>query len=419
MTKPAFSKTLFAVVSALALICVPKPALARHTGESHKGGSSHGGSSHGGGGSHGGGHSSSKGGGHSYGGSRGNSRVSSAHVGGGPKNRVQISGGSYAKSGGFSPRPSSNFARNSNLGGGSFGSSATSRNFGRFGASQPGAQSSRSSMGRWQLFGNSSGRSMLASAHASGNAMVGGWHSFGNLSRGGGAEISRGYGNSMRNGSQWRSFGNSKNASFARNASGFSSFGVDHATSSNARLSGMRFTSNRFSTNLPASTRFSSFSSFSSTGRSGFGVSGFGGSDFGNSSFGRSGSSNSFIGSGGSLIPSLLGGFFNFGASGFGGQGILAANALSLAVRLFVSALGATGFGQGDSTGGDIGNGPNGFSGNFSLDAAPVSPACGPRAPLWAPSPTLGVYCGPYEYELFGRTSLGYLGGPRIGFNYR
>ena len=425
MMKPAFSKTIFALAAALILIYAPKPASARHTGGSKGGGGSHGGSSHGGGGSHGGGHSSFKGGGRPYGGSRGNSRVSSAHLNGGHKNSAQMTGGTYAKSGGFSTRPASNFARSSNLGGGSFGSSAASRNFGRFGASQPGAQSSRSSIGRWQSFGNSNGRSMLASAHASGNAMVGGWHSFGNLSRGGGAEISRGYGNSVRNDSQWRSFENSRISSFGRNASGFSSFGANHATSSNARPSGTGFISNRFSTNLPATTRFSSFSSFSSRrpmthfGGSGFGVSGVGGSDFGNSSVGRSGFSNSFIGSGGSLNPSLLGGFFNFGITGFGGQGILAANALSLAVRLFVSALGATGFGQGDSAGGDIGYGPSGFNGNFGLEAAPVWPACGPGAPLWAPSPTPAVYCGPYAYEPNGWTSLGTVGGPRIGFNYR
>jgi hypothetical protein len=90
-----------------------------------------------------------------------------------------------------------------------------------------------------------------------------------------------------------------------------------------------------------------------------------------------------------------------------------------LAVRLFVSALGATGFGQGDSAGGDIGYGPSGFSGNFGLEAVPVWPACGPGAPLWAPSPMPGVYCGPYAYEPNGWTSLGYVGGPRIGFNYR
>jgi hypothetical protein len=425
MIEPAFSKTVFAFVAALALICAPKSASARHTGGSKGGGGSHGGSSHGGGGSHGAGHSSFKGGGHSYGGSRGNSRVSSAHLNGAHKNGAQMSGGLYARSGGFSSRPPGNFARNSTLGGASFGSSVASRNFGRFGASEPGMQSSRSSMGRWQSFGNSSGRSMLAPAHASGNATGGGWRSFGNLSRGGGAVTSRGYGNSMRNVSQWHSFGNSKNASFGRNVSGFSSFGVNHAASSNARLSGMGFISNRFSTNLPASTRFSSFTSFSSSrsmadfGGSRVGVSGFGGSDFGNSSFGSSGFSNSFIGSGGSLIPSLLGGFLNLGTSGFGGQGILAANALSLAVRLFVSALGATGFGQGDSAGGDVGYGPSGFSGNFGLEAAPVWPPCGPGAPLWAPSPTPGVYCGSYAYEPFGWTSLGYLGGPRIGFNYR
>jgi hypothetical protein len=425
MIKPAFSKTVFAFVAALALICAPKSASARHTGGSKGGGGSHGGSSHAGGGSRGGGHSSFKGAGHSFGGSRGNSPFSSAHLNGGHKNGAQMSGGSYAKSGGFSSRPSDNFARNSTLGGARIGSSVTSRNFGRFGALEPGIQSSRSSMGHWQSFGTSSGRSVLASARTSGNAMGGGWRSFSNMSRDGGAELSRGYGSNVRADGNWHSFGNLGNASLGRNRSGFSSFGMGRATASNMRLPNSGFSSNRFSTNLPPSSRFSSFSSFSSSrslanfGGSHFGVSGFGGSDFGNSSFGQSGFSNSFIGSGVSLIPGLLGGFFSLGTSGFGGQGILAANALSLAVRLFVSALGATGIGQGDSAGGDVGYGPNGFRGNFGLEAAPVSPVCGPGAPLWAPSPTPGVYCGPYAVEPLGWGSLGNLGGPRISFNYR
>jgi hypothetical protein len=155
MMKPAFSKTLFALVAALALICVPAPASARRTGGSKGGGGSHGGSSHGGRTPHGGGHSNSKGasfkgGGHSYGGSRGSSRVSSARVDSGRKNSGGVNSGSYAKSGGFSSRPTSNFARNSTLGGGSFSSSAASRDFGRFGASPAAAQSSRSAMGKWQ-----------------------------------------------------------------------------------------------------------------------------------------------------------------------------------------------------------------------------------------------------------------------------
>jgi hypothetical protein len=427
MIRPAVSKTVFAFVAALTLICAPKPASARHNGGSKGGGGSHGGSSHGGGGSHGGGHSSFKGGGHSYayGGSHGNSRVSSAHMNGGHKNGAQMSRGSYAKSGGSSSRPSGNFTRNSTLVGANFGSPAASHNFDRFGASRPEVQSSRGSMGRWQAFGNSSGRSMLASARTSGNAMGGAWRSFGNMSGDGGVELSRGHGSNVRADGNWRSFGNSGNASSGRNRSGFSSFGMGRVTASNMHTPSSEFRTNRLSTNLPTSSRLSSFSSFSSSrsmenfGGSRFGVSGFGGSEFGNSSSGQPGFSNSFIGSGVSLIPNLLGGFFNLGTSGFGGQGILAANALSLAVRLFVSALGATGFGQGDSAGGDAGYGTNGFSGNFGVEAAPVWPACGPVLPLWAPSPTPSLYRGPYPNEPFGWTSLGYVGGPRIGFHYR
>ena len=430
MMKPAFSKALFAFVAALALIGVPAPASARRTGGSKGGGGSHGGSSHGGGAFHGGGHSSSKGasfkgGGHSYGGSRGSSRVSSARMEGGSKNSGRINGGSYAKSGGYSSRPSGNFARNSNWGGGTFGSSETSRNPGRFGASQPAVQESRGTMGKWQSFGNSSGRSMLASARISGNATGGGWRAFGNVSRGGGTEMSRGFGNTVRNDSQWRSFENSGNASFGRNRSGFSSFGPNRATSSNARESSLGFSSNHFSANLLPPSRFSSFSSFSSgrtTGNFGgshFGVSGFGASDFGNGGFGNSGFSNSGIGSGLSLIPNLFGGLLNLGTTIFGGHGLLAADAISLAVRLFVSAVGANGFGQGGSNGGDIGFGQGGYGGNFGLGAAPVWPACGPGAPLWAPSPAPGVYCGPYSYQPFGWGGIGYVGGPRTGFNYR
>jgi hypothetical protein len=107
------------------------------------------------------------------------------------------------------------------------------------------------------------------------------------------------------------------------------------------------------------------------------------------------------------------------GTSGFGGPGFLAANALSLAVRLFVSGIGANGFGQGDSAGGDIGYGQSGFSGNFDLEAAPVWPACVPGAPVWAPNPAPGVYCGPYAYQPFGWSPMGYLGAPRTGINYR
>lgn len=430
MTKPAFSKTLFAFVAALALICAPRPASARHSGGSKGGGGSHGGSSHGGGAFRGGGHFSSKGasfkgGGHSYGGSRGGGRVSSAHLGGGRKNSGRMSGSSYARSGGFSSRSSGNFARNSNLGGGSFSSSAASRNFGRFGASESAVRGTGGTTGKWQSFGNSTGRSMLASARISGNTAGGGWRSFGNLTRYGGAEMSRGYGNSVRNDSQWRAFGNSGNVSSGRNHSGFSSFGPDRASSSNARASSLGVSSNRFSASLLPPSRFSSFSSFSSGrtmenfGGSHFGASAFGASGFGNPGFGSSGFSDSGIGSGLSLIPNLFGGLLNLGTTIFGGHGLLAADAISLAVRLFVSAVGANGFGQGGSSGGDFSYGQGGFNGNFGFGAAPAWPACGPGAPLWAPGPASGVYCGPYAYQPFGWSSIGYLVDSSIGFNYR
>jgi hypothetical protein len=105
--RPAFSKTLFVFVSVLALICLAKPASARHNGGSRGGGGSQSGKSHGGGSFHGGGHSkgasfkapSFKGGGHSYtsGGPRGNSRFSSARMAGGSKNSGWMGGDSYAR----------------------------------------------------------------------------------------------------------------------------------------------------------------------------------------------------------------------------------------------------------------------------------------------------------------------------------
>jgi len=131
------------------------------------------------------------------------------------------------------------------------------------------------------------------------------------------------------------------------------------------------------------------------------------------------GFSNSGIGSGLSLIPNLFGGLLNLGTTIFGGHSLLAADAISLAVRLFVSAVGANGFGQGGSAGGNTGFGQSGFGGNFGFEAAPAWPTCAPGAPLWAQSPAPGVYCGPYAYQPFGWSSIGYSGGPRIGFNYR
>ena len=417
MMQPAFSKKVFAFVSALALIGVPAPASARHTGGSKLSGSH-------GSGSRGGGHSSFKGGGRSSGGSHGSGRVSSARMPGGFKGSGRTKGAWSAKSGGFSSHPSSNFAHSSNSGSGRFGFSTEARNYGRFGSSGLTPQGAHASTGKWQSFGNSGGRSMLASAHISGNA-TGGWHSFGNFSRTGGAETSRSYGNFVRNESQWHAFGNSKSASFARNSSEFSSFGGNHSAALSSHLSGKGLSLHRFSANPPASTRFSSSTSFSSGrpfgnfGGSRFGGSSFGNFGFGNSAFGASGFSNSGIGSGVSLFPNLLGGFLGLGTFGMRGPGLLGANALSLAVQLFVSAIGSNGFGQGDSAGGDTGFGPSGFSGNFGYEATPVWPACGPSAPLWAPGPAPVAYCGPYMYRPYGWSSTGYAGSPGFGSNYR
>jgi hypothetical protein len=411
VTKPAFSKVLLTFVAALVLACVPKPASAQHGKGSHGVGGSHGGSSHGGGGFHGG-HSSFRGGGHAYAGSRGGGHVSSGRK----------SVGSYARSGGFSSRPSTNFARHSTLGGGSFGSSLASRNFGRSGVSQPAARGSRSVTGEWKSFGNSTARSMLASARTSGNAMGGGWHSFGNLSHGGGPEMPRGYGSYVPADRQWHSFGNSRNASLGTNVSGLPSSGASYAAAANARAPHLGFSSNRFSTNMPGSSRFSSFSSFSSGrsmgnfGSSRFGISGFGSSDFGNSAFGRSGFSNSFIGSNVSLIPSLLfGGLLRLGTSAFGGWGLLGESALSFAARSFSSVLGLNGFGQGGFASGDFGRG--GFGWNFGFDEAPVWPACGAGASFGRPGWAWSGYCGTYPYDPLGGSGIGYFGDPRIGYN--
>jgi hypothetical protein len=113
----------------------------------------------------------------------------------------------------------------------------------------------------------------------------------------------------------------------------------------------------------------------------------------------------------------LLGSFLSLGTGVFGGHGFLAANALSLAVRLFVSAIGAGGSGQGGFDGSGSGFAQNGFGGGFALQAAPVWPACGPGAPLWATGPAPGVYCGPYASQSFGWNTNIYGSGPRIGLN--
>src|SRR5579863_8071979 len=189
MMQPTFSKNLLVFVAVLTLICVARPASARGTRGSKGGGGSHHGSSHGGGAFHGGGHFSSKGasfkgGGHSYVSSRGGGRVASARsMQNGFRNNERMNGGSSSKFGEFSSRPSGNFARNSNQGRGNFGTSSASPYFGRPGGSPAATQSSQGTMGKWQSFGNSTGRSMFASARISGNAMGGGWRSFGNFNQ--------------------------------------------------------------------------------------------------------------------------------------------------------------------------------------------------------------------------------------------
>jgi hypothetical protein len=90
-----------------------------------------------------------------------------------------------------------------------------------------------------------------------------------------------------------------------------------------------------------------------------------------------------------------------------------------LAVRLFVSAVSASGSGQNDFAGSNASYGQGGFGGSFGLEAAPVWPACGPGAPLSGPAPALGVYCGASAVQPYGWSSIGYLGGPRIGINFR
>jgi hypothetical protein len=425
VTKPVFSKTLLTFVAVLALAFVPKPASAQRGKGSHGGGGSHAGKSHGGGNFHGGGHSNFKGGGHSIfsggGNSRGGAQVSSAHIGGGHVSSRRMNGGSYAKSGGFSSRPSGNFARNSAFSGGSFGSPAASRNVGRFGASQPAARGFRSTTGEGHSFGSSTGRLMPASARSLGNAMGGGWHSFGNLSHGGGAGMSSGYGSNARTDGQWHSFGNSRNASLGTHVSGFSSFGASRVTASNTEAH-PGFNSNHFSTNMQGGSRFSSFSSFSSGrsmadfGSSRFGRSSFGSSGFGNGAFGLSGFSNSFIGSNASLIPNLLlDGLLRLGTSAFEG-GILG-DALSLALRSFGSGLFSSGFGEGGFAGGDFAFGRSVFGRGFGLDETPLWPGCGPGASLWRPGWTWGGYCGPYPYYPLGWSGIDSFGGPRTSYN--
>ena len=153
-------------------------------------------------------------------------------------------------------------------------------------------------------------------------------------------------------------------------------------------------------------------------GGSRFGGSQFGDFGFGNSSFGGSGLFSAGIGSGLSLVPNLLGGFLNLGTTLFGGPGGLAANALSLAVRLFVSGIEAGGNDQGGYNGGGAGIEQAGIGGSFGLQAARGGPACSPHAQLWVAGPAPAGYCGSFMTQPFGSSSIGYFGAPAVGFNY-
>ena len=136
----------------------------------------------------------------------------------------------------------------------------------------------------------------------------------------------------------------------------------------------------------------------------GFRETGFG------TSFGGSGIFNAGIGSGLSLFPNLLGSFLNVGTSLFGGPGVLAANALSLAVRLFVSGIEANGTGQGDFSGGDAGYGQAGFGGNFGMQAASAgAPACAPGGLLSLRGRLGAAFANPMRISRLAGASVGIL----------
>jgi hypothetical protein len=424
MTKPVFSKILIAIGTALIVANVPTPASVRHSTGSHGGGGARKASSHGSGSSHRGGPSNFSGGRHSSGGSRSQAPVSSMHMGSARVNTGRMSGGSSLRLGGFSSRPSGNFAPSSTSGGRSFRSAATSPNFGGSGTSRAAAQRSNSARGGWHSFGNSNVRSMPVSTRIAANSMGSGWHSFGNLTPGRIAEVSRVQGSNVRGDGKWHSFGNSSNASLGASVSRFSFTRERLATASNAIARQLEFSSNRFSTNLGGSSRVSLFPSLFSDrsmtnfGSSRFGTRGFGSSGLPSGGFGSLGFSNSFVGSNLSLIPSLLfGGLFSLGTSGFGGGGILGGNILSFAIRSLVFGLGSNGFGQGGFAGGDFGFDPGGFGGDFGFDQTQVWPPCGARATFRRPSWAWSGYCEPYPNYPLGGNGILYSGDPRTGDN--
>jgi hypothetical protein len=373
---------------------------------------------------------------------------------------------SLARSGGFFSRQSGNSGRNSNFGGGSsasfenrsfgsggrgfgsyggsgnLGSSASSRNFDRSGGWQSmsrdsgarslGPRDSGGNVGGWHSFGNSGGRSMPTSARNWGNATGRGWQSFGGMSRGGGAQMSRGYASNARSDGQWRSFGNSRNE-YSRNhnfgSSGWSSFGRNRGTPSYAHEPRMGFGADRFSSDLRGGSRFSSFSSFSSGrsisnfggsrfGGSRFSHAGFGGYDFGNSGFGHSGFGGSFIGSDLSIIPNLLfGGLLRIGPSLLGGPAFMGANVLAFAASSIVSALVSNGNDQGGFAGSNVGFGAGGYGPVPAFGPAPFGPPCGAGVSFGRPGWSFSGYCAPYPTYSMGWGGGGYFGGIGNGYN--
>ena len=441
MNYRAFSKSFFIFASTLALICAPGRAIAKHGGSKGSGGS-HGGSSHGGGSrgghsfhgsshgaSHPSSHSSFKSSGHaSRGDSRSSERTYSAGMGGGRvSGRFDASDRNYAGSrGGFSSHSSNAYASRG------FGSAEGARNFGGFGQERSYAGGgTRAETGQWRSFGNSGGnsggRSMLASAHATGNFAGNGWHSFGNANYGRVANFGHHDESSRLGESQWRSFGNSKNYSSSRNFAGFSSFGTGRVSTSRFHSFNPAVENHSFASQS-GSRRFSSSSSFSSRRFEGdfegsrFGGSNFGRAGFANAGFSGTGFENGYSGSaldaGLSLFPNLLNTFLNFGGSAFGGPGVLAANALSLAVRLFVSAASS-----GDSGQDGYAEANNGFvfgapSGAFGFTAAPEWTACAPAGPLWAAELGPGSPCGSPGFARFSANFVGTGQPAGSGFNF-
>jgi hypothetical protein len=204
-------------------------------------------------------------------------------------------------------------------------------------------------------------------------------------------------------------------------ASRFHSFNPDVENHSFARQTGSR--------------RFSSASTFSSRRFEGdfrgsrFSGSNFGGVGFGYASIYDSGLSNGNfgggLGEGLSLFPNLLNSFLSFGAPAIGGPGALAANALSLAVRLFVSAASAGESGQDSYAGIDNGFAAGGLGGTFGVAAASPWTGCAEGGPLWAPELGPGIPCGSPGYARFSGSFIG-AGQPAgseinfgLGFNSR